>query len=268
MTHGAILRRNPQLALKGHYALATVALAALGYHLIDRITVYRWVLLGGLCLWFSLSGATCIHALWSHRSWCKTRSDAVATSDGQLLWLDIAMPPKWKSQAGQYVQLWMPQSGLALYSQLPLFYVASHEETKQSDAEPARTLHIVTRSRPRLAGKLIINEGIAPQRPVAFPVHVLGPYGHPYDFGQYGTVQFILEDVGLFRALPFIRRLVEESRERKNRVRKLEVLWQVDKSNSSMSKQAMGSFIRRRVDPDFSRPSALGIRADSAGPGS
>lgn len=221
--------------------LAIIAITALGYHLIDRATVYRWLLLGGLCLWVSLSGAACIHILWSHRSWSKTRSDAVATSDGQFLWLDIAMPAKWKSKAGQYVQLWMPQSGLALYSQLPLFYVASHEATKQSDAQPAHTLHIVTRSRPRLAGRLMINEGIPLHRPVSFPVHVLGPYGHPYDFGQYGTVLFILEDVGLFRALPFIRRLVEESRERKNTVRKLEVLWQVDKSNSSMSKPARES---------------------------
>ncbi|KAJ5309331.1 serine-proline rich protein, partial [Penicillium atrosanguineum] len=215
LTHSALLGRHPQLALKGHYVLIIVALAALGYHLINRATVYRWVFLGGLCLWSSLSGAACIHTLWSHRSWWGTSSEAVATSDGQILWLDIAMPPRWKSQAGQYVQLWMPRSGLALYSQLPLFYVASHEETKQSNAGPVRTLHIVTRSRSSLA------------------VHVLGPFGRPCDFGQYGTVLFIVEDIGLFRALPFIRSLVEESRERRNTVRKLEVLWQVDKSNSN-----------------------------------
>ncbi|CAG8188577.1 unnamed protein product, partial [Penicillium nalgiovense] len=62
---------------------------------------------------------------------------------------------------------------------------------------------------------------------IHFPVCVLGPYGHPPDLGQYGTVVFVLEDIGLFRALPFIRHLVQESRSRRNTVRRLEVLWQV-----------------------------------------
>ncbi|KAJ5283353.1 hypothetical protein N7505_001333 [Penicillium chrysogenum] len=61
----------------------------------------------------------------------------------------------------------------------------------------------------------------------SFPVCVLGPYGHPPNLGQYGTVVFVLEDIGLFRALPFIRYLVQESRSRRNTVRRLEVLWQV-----------------------------------------
>ncbi|KAJ5871109.1 uncharacterized protein N7529_003462 [Penicillium soppii] len=46
VTLAAILQRWPQLGLKIHYVLATVATGALTYHLIDRASAYRWVLLG------------------------------------------------------------------------------------------------------------------------------------------------------------------------------------------------------------------------------
>lgn len=76
----------------------------------------------------------------------------------------------------------------------------------------------------------------------------LGPYGHPPSLGQYGTVVFVLEDIGLFRALPFIRYLVQESRTRKNTVRRLEVLWQVRLKNFSESPlPPFSDALRRRV---------------------
>jgi hypothetical protein len=63
---------------------------------------------------------------------------------------------------------------------------------------------------------------------VHFPVCVLGPYGHLPRLDQYGTVIFVLEGIGLFRALPFMRHLVQESRSRRNTVRRLEIVWQVE----------------------------------------
>ncbi|OGE46469.1 hypothetical protein PENARI_c242G12223, partial [Penicillium arizonense] len=45
-TLAAILRRWPQLGLKVHHVLALVATGTLFYHLIDRVSSYRWVLLG------------------------------------------------------------------------------------------------------------------------------------------------------------------------------------------------------------------------------
>ncbi|CAP87149.1 Pc24g02410 [Penicillium rubens Wisconsin 54-1255] len=140
-TLAAILRRWPQLGLKVHHMLALTAIGALFYHLIDRVSSYRWVLLGG--------------------------------------------------------------------------------------AQTTRTLRIVTRPRPGVTGRIAQAADHATYSTIHFPVCVLGPYGHPPNPGQYGTVVFVLEDIGLFRALPFIRHLVKESRSRRNTVRRLEVLWQV-----------------------------------------
>ncbi|KAJ5981932.1 hypothetical protein N7451_012032 [Penicillium sp. IBT 35674x] len=58
------------------------------------------------------------------------------------------------------------------------------------------------------------------------PVVVLGPYGRAHDFSRFGTVPFVVEDVGFFRALSYIGRLVEASRRRQSMVRKLEIIWQ------------------------------------------
>ncbi|KAJ6168123.1 hypothetical protein N7497_000966 [Penicillium chrysogenum] len=227
-TLAAILRRWPQLGLKVHYMLASIATGALFYHLIDRVSSYRWVLLGGICAGCAWSAGTCLHTLWFHRSWRITSRRALARSFNQLLWLDIAVPMGWEAQPGQYVQLWMPRSGVRSFLQLPSFYVASVDTVHNAPGPPTtRTLRIVTRPRPGVTGRIAQAADHATYSTIHFPVCVLGPYGHPPNLGQYGTIVFVLEDIGLFRALPFIRHLVQESRSRRNTVRRLEVLWQV-----------------------------------------
>ncbi|KAJ6136890.1 hypothetical protein N7497_012142 [Penicillium chrysogenum] len=219
-TLAAILRRWPQLGLKVHHMLASIATGALFYHLIDRVSSYRWVLLGGICAGCAWSAGTCRGASPSRR--------ALARSFNQLLWLDIAVPMGWEAQPGQYVQLWMPRSGVRSFLQLPSFYVASVDTVHNAPGPPTtRTLRIVTRPRPGVTGRIAQAADHATYSTIHFPVCVLGPYGHPPNLGQYGTVVFVLEDIGLFRALPFIRHLVQESRSRRNTVRRLEVLWQV-----------------------------------------
>ncbi|KZN93971.1 hypothetical protein EN45_041590 [Penicillium chrysogenum] len=208
--------------------LASIATGALFYHLIDRVSSYRWVLLGGICAGCAWSAGTCLHTMWFHRSWRITSRRALARSFNQLLWLDIAVPMGWEAQPGQYVQLWMPRSGVRSFLQLPSFYVASVDTVQNAPGPPTtRTLRIVTRPRPGVTGRIAQAADHATYSTIHFPVCVLGPYGHPPDLGQYGTVVFVLEDIGLFRALPFIRHLVQESRSRRNTVRRLEVLWQV-----------------------------------------
>ncbi|CAG8666691.1 unnamed protein product, partial [Penicillium salamii] len=79
-TLAAILRRWPQLGLKVHHVLASIATGALAYHLIDRTSAYRWVLLGGICTGLGWSLGTCLHTMWFHRSWRITSRRALARS--------------------------------------------------------------------------------------------------------------------------------------------------------------------------------------------
>ncbi|CAG8414095.1 unnamed protein product [Penicillium salamii] len=248
-TLAAILRRWPQLGLKVHHVLASIATGALAYHLIDRASAYRWVLLGGICTGLGWSAGTCLHTMWFHRSWRITSRRALARSFNRLLWLDIAVPMEWVAQPGQYVQLWMPRLGVRSSLQLPAFYVASVDTVHNTPGAPTtRMLRIVTRPRPGVTGRIAQAADHATSSTIHFPVCVLGPYGHPPSLGQHGTVVFVLEDIGLFRALPFIRHLVQESRTRKNTVRRLEVLWQVRLKNFSESPlPPFSDALRRRV---------------------
>ncbi|CAG8305275.1 unnamed protein product [Penicillium salamii] len=248
-TLAAILRRWPQLGLKVHHVLASIATGALAYHLIDRTSTYRWVLLGGVCTGLGWSAGTCLHTMWFHRSWSITSRRALARSFNRLLWLDIAVPMEWVAQPGQYVQLWMPRLGVRSSLQLPAFYVASVDTVHNTPGAPTtRMLRIVTRPRPGVTGRIAQAADHATSSTIQFPVCVLGPYGHPPSLGQYGTVVFVLEDIGLFRALPFIRHLVQESRSRKNTVRRLEVLWQVRLKDFSESPlPPFSDALRRRV---------------------
>ncbi|CAG8184769.1 unnamed protein product [Penicillium nalgiovense] len=128
----------------------------------------------------------------------------------------------------------MPRLGVRSFLQLPAFYVASVDTVQCAPGAPTtRTLRIVTRPRLGVTGRIAQAVDHARFSTIHVPVCVLGPYGHPPSLGQYGTVVFVLEDIGLFRALPFIRHLVQESRRRKNTVRRLEVLWQVRLKNFS-----------------------------------
>ncbi|OQE10077.1 hypothetical protein PENFLA_c095G09143 [Penicillium flavigenum] len=258
-TLAAILRLWPQLGLKVHHLLASIATGALFYHLIDRVSSYRWVLLGGICAGCAWSAGTCLHTMWFHRSWRITSRRALAQSFNRLLWLDIAVPMDWVAQPGQYVQLWMPRLGVRSSLQLPAFYVASVDTVHNAPGAPTtRTLRIVTRPRPGVTGRVAQAADHATYSTIHFPVCVLGPYGHPPNLGQYGTVVFVLEDIGLFRALPFIRHLVQESRSRRNTVQRLEVLWQVRLKHFSGFPPFFSDALRCRVLTGIDHPHWVG----------
>ena len=80
------------------------------------------------------------------------------------------------------------------------------------------------------------------------PVIVLGPYGHPLNFYRFGTILFVVEDIGFFRALSYIEMLVQASYKREVMVRKLEVLWKRRVGIDGMSlRLARGSEPRDRL---------------------
>ncbi|KAJ5453746.1 uncharacterized protein N7458_004702 [Penicillium daleae] len=228
-----MLRRHPQLMLKLHYLLAICGTAFLAYHLRIAGSVYFWVLVSAAGQWAMSCGALWAQTMSALRSWKDVRLQAEARVSKQLLWLEISAPRQWNIQAGQHVQLWMPRSGYRSWLHLPLFYVAyvgEEEEQQQNIGSHTsnRRLHFLVHYRRGLTKRLALQ---AVKANFSFPVFMFGPFGHPPCFGNYGTVLFVVEDIGLFRILPFIQQLVHGSRRRETVVRKLEILWAVDWSS-------------------------------------
>ena len=197
-------------------------------HLHYSTTAFFWVLAGGIVMWVISGGLLCIQKMINQRQWRVTAVRAQVIPSRRLLWFQITMPCSWQIQAGQHVQLWMPRSGYRSVLHLPLFYVAHWEDCRaqiQDESSKTRRLHFAIRHRPGLTRRLALDTLSCKPN---LSVHVFGPFGHTLDFGQYGTVLFVVEDIGLLRILPLLRQLVHASCNRANTVRRLEVLWNVE----------------------------------------
>ncbi|BCS00192.1 NADPH oxidase family protein [Aspergillus luchuensis] len=134
--------------------------------------------------------------------------------------MDITVSPHWHIRPGEHVYLWLPHAGSRSCFQLQPFYVAYWD-----DAPGPRILYILTRPQASsLSTRLYLREWLHWRRQ---PALLLGPYGRSIDFSLFGTIVFIVEDIGILRMLPYIRMLVQASEERWAMVRKLKIGWQM-----------------------------------------
>jgi hypothetical protein len=130
VTLHVVVRHYPQLAMKCHYLLAVTGLASMSYHVWVRQSKCLWCLVAAAALWIFLtlvSLAVPLKRRWGH-SW----PSVVISRHHELLSIDITVSSGWRVEPGQYLYLWLPQAGLRLASQLPLFYVSSWEDTPTS----------------------------------------------------------------------------------------------------------------------------------------
>ncbi|KAI2929027.1 hypothetical protein CBS147321_10902 [Aspergillus niger] len=203
-----------------HYLLAVTAMVALAYHTWDQGSDSRWQVVGAGALWIVLSAVAVSHAVFVQQRWSAGRPAVTIRPFHDLLRMDITVSPHWHIRPGQYVYLWLPHAGFRSCFQLQPFYVAYWD-----DAPGPRILYVLTRPRASsLSTRLYLREWLHRRRQ---PALLLGPYGRSIDFSPFGTIVFIVEDIGMLRVLPYIRMLVQASEERRAMVRKLKIVWQM-----------------------------------------
>lgn len=125
---------------------------------------------------------------------------------------------------GQYIYLWFPWAGWRAFSQHVIRYLSVCEY----DASKEKWhIHMVVRPQRKLDSaldrfyRLQLTEKAVWRQPVV----VFGPFGRALELSCYGTIIFALEDIGVFRALPYIEMLLHASCQRKAMARRIEVLW-------------------------------------------
>ncbi|KAL2835708.1 hypothetical protein BJX68DRAFT_260102 [Aspergillus pseudodeflectus] len=246
VTLHALVRRYPQLAMKGHYLLAVTGLASMSYHVWMRQSKCLWSLVAAAALWIFLtlmSLAVPLRRRWGH-SW----PSVVISRHQELLSIDTTVPSGWRVEPG-----------LRLASQLPLFYVSSWEDTPTSklvhlSGERAQ-IHASEQSASQ-EDRLREAETLAPdntslrsaeqggewrqagakqdaavhhtsQRQISRGRTSL-PYGRPPDLARFGIVLLIVEDIGIARVFSLIQTLVLASEQHRAMVRKLIVVWQME----------------------------------------
>ncbi|GKZ75271.1 hypothetical protein AnigIFM50267_004135, partial [Aspergillus niger] len=220
VTLHAVVRRHCQVAMKIHYLLVITAMVALAYHTWDQGSECRWQVVGAGALWIVLSAVAVSHAVFVQQRWSAGRPAVSIRPFHELLRMDITVSPHWHIRLGQYVYLWLPHAGFRSCFQLQPFYIAYWD-----DPPGPRILYILTRPRASsLSTRLYLREWLHQRRQ---PALLLGPYGRSIDFSLFGTIVFIVEDIGILRVLPYIRVLVQKSEQRRVMVRKLTIVWQM-----------------------------------------
>ncbi|KAI2888149.1 hypothetical protein CBS63078_10543 [Aspergillus niger] len=217
VTLHAVVRRHCQVAMRIHYFLTVTAMVALVYHTWDQGPESRWQVVGAGALWIVLSVVAVFHA------------DSV-----QQRWRVLDGPP-------------VPPS--AHPAGAP-FYVAYWD-----DAPGPRILYVLTRPRASsLSTRLYLRERLHQRRQ---PALLLGPYGRSIDFSLFGTIVFVVEDIGMLRVLPYIRMLVQASEQRRAMVRKLKIVWQMQDFDHQCW---LGDWMQDLLDLDRGELKILGFR--------
>jgi hypothetical protein len=244
--YAAMRQGHRQFALKCHYVLVILVIAGTTYHVFQRQSVYRWVLLSAIGLWL-------ICSLWVFMRTISARkpSQAVISTCDRMLWLDVTLPLNQVVRSGQYMQMWMPSAGIRAFVQLPLLYVVVCE---LDDTSGELTVRMVARPQSGITSNLY---WIARDLPKRLSVRLLGPYGRPLDLSRFGTVVFVLEDIGLFRALSYIKMLVEASHKREVMVRRLDIMWQRDEKFGGYRASQKSSLVQEQVTDGNFRGSAM-----------
>ncbi|GLA21807.1 hypothetical protein AnigIFM62618_001656 [Aspergillus niger] len=220
VTLHVVVRRHCQVAMRIHYLLAVTAMVALAYHTWDQGSESRWQVVGVGALWIVLSAVAVSHAVFVQQRWSAGRPAVSIRPFHELLRMDITVSPHWHIRPGQYLYLWLPHAGFRSCFQLQPVYVAYWD-----DPPGPRILYVLTRPRASsLSTRLYLREWLHQRRQ---PALLLGPYGRSIDFSLFGTIVFIVEDIGMLRVLPYIRMLVQASEQRRAMVRKLKIVWQM-----------------------------------------
>ncbi|KAI2862016.1 hypothetical protein CBS76997_11323 [Aspergillus niger] len=220
VTLHAVVRRHCQVAMKIHYFLTVTAMVALVHHTWDQGPESRWQVVGAEALWIVLSVVAVFHAVSVQQRWSAGRPTVTIYRFHGLLRLNITVSPHRHIRPGQYIYLWLPHAGFRSCFQLQPFYVAYWD-----DAPEPRILYVLARPRASsLSTRLYLREWLHQRRQ---PALLLGPYGRSIDFSLFGTIVFIVEDIGMLRVLPYIRMLVQASEQRRAMVRKLKIVWQM-----------------------------------------
>ncbi|OJZ80214.1 hypothetical protein ASPFODRAFT_212801 [Aspergillus luchuensis CBS 106.47] len=250
VTLHVVVRRHCQVTMRIHYLLAVTAMVALAYHTWDRGSDSRWQVVGAGALWIVLSFVAVSHAVFVQQRWSAGRPAVTIRPFYELLRMDITVSPHWHIRPGQYVYLWLPHAGFRSCFQLQPFYVAYWD-----DAPGPRILYVLTRPRASSLGtQLYLCEWLHQRRQ---PALFLGPYGRSIDFSLFGTIVFIVEDIGMLRVLPYIRMLVQASEQRRAMVRQLKIVWQMQDFDHQCR---LGDWMQDLLDLDRSEFKILGFR--------
>ncbi|KAJ5741589.1 hypothetical protein N7533_010998 [Penicillium manginii] len=137
--------------------------------------------------------------------------------------ISLFLPRPVKVRAGQYVNVWLPAVSFWSWTQTHPFTVISWSQRKQS------VLELLVQPQKGLTGTIgrqLRNTGASGYSSL---VLFSGPHGVSEPVDEYENVLLISSGSGLAAVLPYARKLIHGYNTCTSRVRRVHLLWQVDK---------------------------------------
>ncbi len=132
--------------------------------------------------------------------------------------LTMAVRRPWSFSAGQFVYLCLPTISTFSMLQSHPFSIVWWETSPSGEA----TISFLVEPTGSFTSNLV--------RLRSARLEIIdGPYGQEHEFGNYETVLMFAGGMGIAGVLPYIRRLVEGESRKKLRVRRLSVIWVLER---------------------------------------
>ena len=166
-------------------------------------------------------------------------------ANGLRLSVTVARP--WDFQAGQTVYITIPSLSFWAFSQahpfVPVWW--------RHQADGTAKIELLIRTQTGFTLQLS-------KFPVGavFRTVVEEPYGYEQKFGSFGTVLIFAKNFGIAAQLPYLKRLVEDFKERTVVTRQVHVYWQVNQEVDAAIGQCVADWINDLLRGDTSLPYA------------
>ncbi|KAI9777795.1 MAG: hypothetical protein M1839_008590 [Geoglossum umbratile] len=215
-----------ELFLKVHLTLAVVVLGSLWLHLRSRGSIYTLYFLVGSAIWLLSFFGWAI--LLMYRNVRRGHSTQVAIkelydrNDGPITAARISITLKrpWKFLPGQYVYLTIPSVGYLGLLQAHPYAVCWWGEG--SFGEPIVVL--LAQARRGFSRRLPLAQASA-------TAIIDGPYGTMHNLEGYDKILICADGIGIAAQLSYIRYILECHNLQTARVRRLSVVWQLEKES-------------------------------------
>ncbi|KAH3502314.1 hypothetical protein KXV55_005947, partial [Aspergillus fumigatus] len=225
----AIKGRFYEIFLSTHLACAAVALYALWNHTAAS-RGHLWVCVSTLTVTSSFHA---MRLLFRNFVLGKRSVRMVAKPYGaDIMSVTLQLPRPWTVRAGERINLGVPSLGLFYLLQAHPFSITWWEDNVEGEAE---SISLMFRARNGFTRKLL--QHVEPDR--EYWAWIDGPFGPSSvhncgpakEVGDYGYILMITSGIGIAAQLPYIKELLQNHRKAEVRIRKISLVWELDRSS-------------------------------------
>ena len=211
-----------EIFLRIHQALAGLCIYAVWRHLPSDALfprLYVYIMAGVFLLTFILQSAVFFYRNGAFGSGGCPR--ALITHDNNAIKICVVLSRPMKVDAGQYINLWIPNVSFWSWVQSHPFVITSWSRGKQN------TLDLFVEPRRGLSADLLRHARADSQGTSSFLALFSGPHGITESVANYESVVTVASGFGIAAVIPYLKQLIFGYNTCTSRTRRVHLVWQL-----------------------------------------